>query len=970
MKNKTKTKKPISLVKAIVIPAVSLIIAIVLIVGNVFAEMYSGLITTFFSSSDYQVTDAEKELCEQVAAEGIVLLKNEENALPLGTNEKKVAFLGQDSVDFVYGGAGSGSVDTTSAPTIKQSFERAGFTIDETVWNFYVNGAGKDYRKDVPTAQGSGSFFVNEVPASKYTDEMKNSLKSDDVIVCVVGRSGGESSDLPLTKTAKGYNSDGNYYYLQVDGNERDMIKLACSTGKKVILIVNANNPMELGFLEEEEYANVKAALWVGGVGQEGLYAVGEIFSGKVNPSGRLTDTYAYDSHSAPSNANLGKYSIDNADQVTNYSDKADSYIVYAEGIYVGYKYYETRYEDYVLSQGNAGEYDYSTTVQYPFGYGQSYTQFSWTDFTMAENASSFEFSVKVTNKGDYAGKDVVELYMQSPYTKYDKDNNVEKSAIELVGYAKTDLLAVNGEQTVTISIDKEMMKAYDYTKAKTYIVDDGIYYFTAATDAHVALNNVLLKKGTDTSKLFGSGNADLVAEYTQANFDGTTYSVSQEDSTYTITNQFESADVNYYEANTLTYLTRKDWVGTFPTTYKNGSWTASEQMISDLNWNRSDEVVNDSTAVMPTNSSGTTYTVQDAIGKNYDDPIWDQLVNQLSADKMIELVRLGGYGTIALKAIGLPATIDKDGPSGISGTLVGGTSCMAWPVETMMAATWNDSLMEEMGKLIGEDSINSNTAGWYAPAADIHRSPYSGRNFEYYSEDGVLSGKIGAAEMRGVRSMGVIAFMKHFALNDQETNRSGGAYFANEQAMREVYLRGFEYIVREGGATAAMTAMNRIGTTWAGAHKGLMTEVLRNEWGFRGVTITDQASVPAMFYQDIISGLWAGNDLWLNTSGAYWKLNDYYAGATTNATIMANVHKAAKNIIYAVVNSNAVQTYGGMKTEEQTGMPLWQIFLIIADVVIFAACLVGIVLPLTLYLLQRRKANKENAIKLEDPQK
>jgi beta-glucosidase len=608
--------------------------------------------------------------------------------------------------------------------------------------------------------------------------------------------------------------------------------------------------------------------------------------------------------------------------------------------------------------------------VQYPFGYGQSYTQFSWTDFTMAENASSFEFSVKVTNKGDYAGKDVVELYMQSPYTKYDKDNNVEKSAIELVGYAKTDLLAVNGEQTVTISIDKEMMKAYDYTKAKTYIVDDGIYYFTAATDAHVALNNVLLKKGTDTSKLFGSGNADLVAEYTQANFDGTTYSVSQEDSTYTITNQFESADVNYYEANTLTYLTRKDWVGTFPTTYKNGSWTASEQMISDLNWNRSDEVVNDSTAVMPTNSSGTTYTVQDAIGKNYDDPIWDQLVNQLSADKMIELVRLGGYGTIALKAIGLPATIDKDGPSGISGTLVGGTSCMAWPVETMMAATWNDSLMEEMGKLIGEDSINSNTAGWYAPAADIHRSPYSGRNFEYYSEDGVLSGKIGAAEMRGVRSMGVIAFMKHFALNDQETNRSGGAYFANEQAMREVYLRGFEYIVREGGATAAMTAMNRIGTTWAGAHKGLMTEVLRNEWGFRGVTITDQASVPAMFYQDIISGLWAGNDLWLNTSGAYWKLNDYYAGATTNATIMANVHKAAKNIIYAVVNSNAVQTYGGMKTEEQTGMPLWQIFLIIADVVIFAACLVGIVLPLTLYLLQRRKANKENAIKLEDPQK
>jgi len=958
-----KNTKPFGWVKTIVIPVISLVVAVALIVGNVIAMSYADLITTFFSTSDYVVTEHEKELCEQVAAEGIVLLKNEDNALPLGANEKKVAFLGQDSADFVYGGAGSGSVDTAAAPDMKQAFERAGFTVDKTVWDFYTTGAGKAYRKTVPTAQGSGGFAVNEVPASKYTDAVKNSLNNNDAIICVIGRSGGESFDLPMTVNAKGYTPAGNYLYLQIDENERDMLKLACSTGKKVILVVNANNAMELGFLEEPEYANIKAVLWVGGVGQEGLYALGEVFSGKVNPSGRLPDTYAYDSLSAPANANLGRYSITNADQVNDYADKANTYIVYAEGIYIGYRYYETRYEDSVLNQGNAGDYDYSASVQYPFGYGLSYTTFEWSDYKVEEKDSSFEISVTVTNTGAHAGKDVVEIYMQSPYTQYDKDNNVEKAAVELVGYAKTELLKAKADgvpaeeysQTVTVSVDKEMMKAYDYTEAKTYIVDDGNYYITAATNAHTAVNNILLEKAKtetiETDRMFGNGDASLVYKYTQNAFDATTYSVSQEDKDYAVTNQFDGVDVNYYEDGSLVYLTRKNWTGTFPTTYKDGEWTATAEMINDLNWNRSDEVVNDPNAVMPVNSSGTSYTVADAIGKDYDDPIWDKLVNQISADKMMELVRCGGYKTIALKAIGLPATVAKDGPSGISGTLVGGTSCMAWPVETMMAATWNDALIEEMGKLIGEASINSNTTGWYAPGANIHRSPYSGRNFEYYSEDGLLSGKIGAAAMRGVRSMGVIAYMKHFALNDQETSRSGGAYFANEQAVREVFLKGFEYIVREGGATAAMASMNRIGATWAGAHKGLMTEVLRNEWGFRGTVITDQASVPAMFYQDIISGLWAGNEMWLNTSSNFWKLNDYYSGATTNPTIMSNVHKAAKNIIYTVVNSNAVQEYQGLKNEGTTGMPVWQILLIVADVVIFAACAVGIVIPVVFFL-------------------
>jgi len=977
-----KERKPIGIVKAIAFPVASAVLAAALIAGNVVANNYADLITTYFSKSDYVVTEAEKELCKQVAAEGIVLLKNEADALPLTETEKKIAFLGQDSVDFVYGGAGSGSVDTAAAPTMKDAFERAGFTVDETVWNFYTTGAGKNYRKDVPTAQGTGRFAVNEVPANVYTDAVKSSLNSDDVIVCVIGRSGGESSDLPMTKTVNGYVSSGDYLYLQVDENERDMIKLACSTGKKVILVVNSNNPMELGFLEEADYANIKAALWVGGVGQEGLYALGEVFSGKVNPSGRLTDTYAYDSLSAPSNANLGRYTFANAADASKYAQNANdsknsNYIVYAEGIYVGYRYYETRYEDVVLGRGNAGDYDYSTSVQFPFGYGLSYTGFEWTDFSVkpSEDGKSFDVSLTVTNTGRVAGKDVVEIYAQAPYTDYDKTNDVEKSAFVLVGYAKTKLLAANGEegdsQDITINVSKELLTSYDYKTAGTYILDAGTYYLTAGRDAHSALNNILAVKSEDgtsvnAEKMTASGDKSLVGKYEQGELDVTTYSKSQA-TEVDIVNQFEDADVNYYEDRSLTYLTRKDWTGSFPVTYKNGNWTVTEQMLKDLTWNRSDEVINDPTATMPVNSSGTNYTVADAIGKDYDDEIWDKLVNQISADKMMELVRCGGYKTIALTAIGLPSTVDKDGPSGISGTLVGGTSCMAWPVETMMAATWNDELIEEMGVLIGEASINANVAGWYAPAADIHRSPYSGRNFEYYSEDGLLSGKIGAAEMRGVRKMGVIAYMKHFALNDQESSRSGGAYFANEQAIREVFLKGFEYIVRDGGANAAMTAMNRIGATWAGAHKGLMTNVLRNEWGFRGMTITDQASVPAMFYQDIISGLWAGNDVWLNTSSAFWKLNDFYSGATSNPTIMSNVHKAAKNIIYTVVNSNAVQTYEGHKIEQDDSTPTWKILLYVADAVIFTACAVGIALPLTLFFLDKRKDKQTASVEQEE---
>ena len=943
----TKTnKKPVSLKTVIICGAVGLVIAIALIVGTAFALRYENLLTVFFSGSSYSVTEAEKELCEEIEAEGIVLLKNEDNALPLTEEETNVAVLGQDAVDFVYGGAGSGSVDSSLAPTFRQALERAGFTVNDTLWSFYASGAGSSYRKTYPNESGDGAFAVNEVPRSVFTNTEISSMDGDDVGIVVIGRSGGESSDLPLETLPTGYK------YLQVDGNERDTISLACSKFDKVVLIVNSSNPLELGFLEEEEFSNVKAALWVGAVGQEGMYAIGEVLSGDVNPSGRLVDTYAYDSQSAPSAKNMGDFSFTNS-TVTN----GNKYIVYQEGIYVGYRYYETRYEDVVLGSENAGDYDYAEQVQYPFGYGLSYADFSWSGFGMTENAESFEISVTVTNNGDLSGKEVVQIYMQSPYTEYDRSEHIEKSSVELVGFAKTDLIGPGESKTVTVEVPKELMKTYDAHGAGTYIVDAGTYYFTAAANAHDAVNNILMAKGVTAeqqSRMSGTGDASFTADYVQAERDVETYSVSSATGAK-IVNRFGDADANKYDD--CTYLTRYDWTGTMPAgAYKDGSWQASSELLADLEWYRADEVTDADGATMPEfGSTDTAYTVQELVDADYGDARWNDLISQLSVTQATRLVRMGGYSTIQIDVIGLPATQDKDGPSGFSNTLVGGVATMAWPAEVVLASTWNTSIIEDMGKGLGDQSIAAGVTGWYAPGVNIHRSPYSGRNFEYYSEDGFLSGKIGAAEMRGVRSKGVIAYMKHFALNDQETNRYGGAVFANEQSIREIWLKGFELTAVEGGANAAMEGMNRIGARWAGAHKGLMTDVLRGEWGFEGMVITDQASVSAMFYQDMISGLWAGTDIWLNTNSAYWSLDDY----RDNPTVMNNVFRAAKNIVYSITNSNAVQDYesGGL-ADTDFGMPAWKIIMIILDVVLFAGCASAIAVPLTLYLIGRKRGD------------
>ena len=916
-----------------------------LIIGNLMASRYANLISVYLNMPNQKIVKAENEETEhytsdfstkedmkahlekigkQIEAEGAVLLENN-GTLPL-TDASKITLLGKDSVDPVYGGGGAGSVDTSTAVDLYTGLEEAGYQMNETVRNFYTEGAGKDYRKTVPDAYGEGEFGVNEVPVSEFTSEVTDSFAEySDAAIVVIGRSGGESSDLPMTALETGN------YYLELDENEKELINLACRNFENVVVLLNTQNPVELG---EFEQTDIDAVMWIGSLGANGAEAVGELLSGQVSPSGRLTDTYAYDNHSAPAMANLGSYTITNSQTMFG-----NNYMVYSEGIYVGYRYYETRYEDVVLGNEPAENYNYAETVQYPFGYGLSYTEFDYSDFKLTEDDGNYIAEVTVTNTGDTASKHAVEIFMQSPYTEYDKANHIEKASVELAGYDKTDVLKPGASETVSIEIPKEMLKVYDQYGEGTYIVDGGDYYFTVGRDAHDAVNNILAAKGyTAEQGMDSEGNADLTAKVTIDAMDSSTYAVSG-DTEYEIKNQFTDVDINTYDPE-HTYLSRSDWSGTWPVTYADGTWTAPDDFVAMLEIPTVNENPDLETPVTDTTDSETGILAASMLMDiKYDDPMWDKLIGQMSIDELDKLIRVGGYATMGVDSIQLPSTQDKDGPAGISSTLVGGENGMSYPPEIVLAATWNTELAEEFGRCIGEDSIDLQVAGWYAPAMNIHRTPYSGRNFEYYSEDGLLSGKMGAATVRGAQEKGTLVYMKHFALNDQETNRMGVAVFANEQSIRDLYLKPFEITVREGDAHGTMVSMNRIGARWSGAHKGLMTETLRNEWGFEGVAITDQASFEVFAYEDLRAGLEAGTDLWLNTDTELWKLS----GDEMNDTIVNYMQKAAKNIVFAVSRSNAMN---GLSSNSQIVkiVPLWQKLLYVADIVLVLIALLGAV--------------------------
>lgn len=900
----------------------------------------------YFASDFDSVEELEahdKKIAEQLAGEGTVLLKNENGALPLDA-EEKISCFSHSSVDIATCGTGSADIDTSKAPTLKEALESRGFTVNPALWSFYLDGAGKSYtRMPVKGMNGLGSrdeLHVNEVPVSVYTDDVKSSFEAyGDVALVTLTRVSGELFDLPADGFVDGING------LELTKEEQDMFRMIQDHGfKKTIVLINSTNPLECDFLFDETYG-VDAALWIGYTGTWGLNAVSDILVGNVNPSGRLVDTFCKDNTTAPSMVDFYGHDYANADNGDDrwYSistlDGNTKYTIYQEGIYVGYRYYETRYEDTILGQGNTAGYDYTSDVAYPFGYGLSYTDFRWEDYVCSydDETDAFEVSVKVTNTGDTAGKDVVQIYFQSPYTGYDKANGIEKASVELCGFGKTRILNPGESETVTVKVPREELAAYDYKNAKTYILDAGEYYLTAAANAHDAVNNILARKGYTTANgMDQNGNTELVGSYTNDELDVTTYSVSSATGA-PITNQFEDGHLNHYGED-MTVLSRNDWSGTWPKVIDD--LEANEEMMKGLYIYQTYQKDESDPTPMPVMGAKNNMTLAMMIGKDFEDPQWEKLLDQMTFEEMAVLIGEGYHNTALMTSVSKPATLDDNGPQGFTQSLTGVAEChCAYSDENIMAATYNVDLMNEVGICIGNDVLSLGASGLYGPAMNTHRNAYAGRNFEYYSEDGFLAGKIAAAEIRGIQSKGVYVYIKHFALNDSETGCRCISTYADEQSIREIYLKPFQMAVVEGGAYNVMNAFARIGTTWAGAHSGLMTEVLRDEWGMRGFAITDFSGNSALAARgimlksyDVVHGLMAGTDTW-DSSAVQWT-NDLLNLYQGDAVVTTAMRDASHRILYTVANSNAMN---GISAETRIVgvIPWWKIAIVVLDAVL-----------------------------------
>lgn len=928
------------------------ILLIVVLVGNYFAMKYTTIITRSlghtttkvtttgdgssdneYFKSDYssheELVDHETEFSKQLVAEGIVLMRNQDNVLPLESG-KKISLFGIGSAKFVYSGLGSGAIDTSKTTSLKDALEAEGFQVNPDLYSVYEKSEARVGKEEDP---------------STYLDSVADSVKEySDAAIVVISRNGAEAQDLTEDQ-------------LSLSDAEMSLVKYANDNFDDVIVMLNTANAIEMGWSDSQYFPNIKACMWVGYPGQEGITSIAKALTGEVNPSGRLVDTYAYDAMSAPATQifEYGEWTNTNNEE----NGPKNAYTIYGESIYIGYRYYETRYEDTVLGQGNAStadsEYDYTKQVQYPFGYGISYTQFDYSDFSLTENGDNFTAQVTVTNSGDVAGKDVVEVYFQSPYTDYDRENLVEKSAVELCGFEKTGELAPGESETVSIDIPKETLRAYDYTNAKTYIVDDGTYYFAIGDDCHQALNNILAAKGYTTADgMDADGDDSLVGTYEQKEFDNTTYAKDAATGNE-ITNQFDYGNIQIYD-DSYVYLTRNDWTGTWPTIYgepnEKGRYNA-EATEEFVQLSQNNIYQDDPDAEMPTTNSGDNINLITMRGKDYDDEEWDAVLDCLTVDEMVEMVRLGGWQTMAIDSISKPMSSDQDGPAGISGELImSDVDCMGYPNQELLAATWNKDLALEFGKCIGEDGLSVNVQGWYAPGAGTHRTPLGGRNFEYYSEDTYLAGSMCANEVAGAQSKGMYCYLKHLVLNDQEQRRYGISTFTTEQALRELYLTPFEMAVKDADCHGMMAAFNGIGGIWCGASKELITNVLGNEWGFHGIIVTDYASANDG-YMFIDAGLQAGTDLWLNTDSEVYKMGD----VSDNATLVTALRNASHDILYTVVNSSAMNGIDENVVVKKV-LPLWQYWLIAFDIAMAVIIIGGVILIV-------RRCRKNNKIEI-----
>ena len=847
---------------------------IALFTGGTFWELENEDPSAVYYEGDFATeeerTAAGAALVKQVEAEGAALLTNEEGALPLATGSK-VSLFSTSSVNIVYGGTGSANVDATKCDNLKTALEKEGFEVNQTLWDFYSTGAAAEYTRgnagavvqDSATANGYGAAEIVEAPWELYSEDVLGSVENyGDAAIVVLSRIGGEGADSYFDHDL----ADGKNY-LALNQEEKDMmagIKAMKDAGTidKIIVLINTSNALQVDFLKNNEYG-VDAALWIGGVGATGINAVAEILDGKINPSGSLVDTYCYDNYSSPVMQNFTPVVYEG--DLTQIPEHADTYMVYQEGIYVGYKYYETRYEDFVMGTGNAGEYAYGDDVAFPFGYGLSYTTFEYSDVTLAYDAATttYTMNVTVTNTGDVAGKETVQVYVSSPYTQYDIENNVEKASVSLVGFEKTDILAPGASETLTIEVDGDYVASYDAYGAGTYILDAGDYYFTAATDAHNAANNVLAAKGFTPENTAGrmdvAGNAELVATWNNPALDTTTYATS--DAGTEVKNRLDSSDPNQNSevGQKITYLTRNDWEGTMPSLEKTVKLALNDYLIQALQDQQYTTDPN-AEAEMPTLGADNGLKLYDMIGLDYDDPAWDTLLDQLTFEDMVSLIGDSFHWTMPIKSVEAPGTRDENGPQGLTVALFGnglGVETTALTSEDVLAATFNKDLAYEIGSIVGNDCIDAKVTFLYGPGANIHRSPYSGRNFEYYSEDGFLSAEIGRYEVSGIEEKGVYVVYKHFALNDCEQDRIGLGVWLNEQAAREIYLRAFqgglessqgvvksnetgEYSYAGKGGNGVMMAYTRWGTQWSGANAGLVKGVMNEEWQCNGLQITD----------------------------------------------------------------------------------------------------------------------------------
>lgn len=892
-----------------------------------------------------------QEVNLKLAEEGFVLLKNENAALPMNKGAR-ISVFSKNSVNLSYGGSGSGGFDTSNNKNLYESLNEAGFVTNPTLKRFYESSQSGPVRTANSSDLDNGDnqkIATAETPQSKYTDAVKNSYADySDAALVVITRIGGEGFDLPRYQGDSEGAVSPDSHYLELDQNEIDLLTAVTDgTFKRVVVVFNTPSSFEATFLKDSAYAafadKIDAAVWIGFTGSNGITALGEILNGDVNPSGRLVDTWAADFTKNPSFVNFGTGCL--PDTTDKYDGGMYYSVDYEEGIYVGYRYYETRGE-------TDGEDWYNANVVYPFGYGLSYTTFDWTvgDASASEIELGTTITVPVTvkNTGSVAGKEVVQLYASAPYTL----GGIEKAHKVLVGFAKTKLLQPGESETVTVSFDPYSAASYDYRDANSngfsgYELGAGEYTLYVSRNAHESEKAIALKLAADV----------------QIGTDPTTD--SEVVNRYTDSEDFLDSD---WQLDTM--LSRADWEGTWPTPQTAQQHAGTDRLYEEIRSEEHNNPTDFDSEEYPWFGEEPTLTLRDLLPSaeaegyepvvSYDDERWEELMMGCDEEEMIALINNGAYHTLAMESVGLPATIHGDGPSGftcfMSKEQVNGT-CQ-YVSEPVMASTWNINLMNELGEAIGEEgTIGDKATGQpyssiYAPGVNIHRSPFGGRCSEYFSEDPFISGMMGAAEVQGIQSRGVLPTVKHFVANEQETHRSigGDLSWLSEQALREIYLKPFEYTVKLGETRGIMTSFNRIGTRWTGGDYRLLTEILRNEWGFNGLVICDFNTIPQYMIPRMM--FYAGGSLDLATQqSAMWTDCD-----TSDAGDAIVLMRAVKDVMYALVNSNAMNA-------EVIGYnpPIWQEYLHWINIGAFT--LVGVWLVLA--IVRTVRCNKRQKAKI-----